>query len=155
MSSGPNNVGVRFDDELFELLSKRCEERGIPKSAFLRELADKELNPKPPTNYRKWEYLVSKWDQIVWGSPIRWIKELGNEIIDEAQYLLKDNDTDYSAKRLIKCPNCGTHWHSAMYNWCPKCEFEKPKIDTCKKCGAKRQADLFVKCPICGSEEVI
>ena len=39
-------------------------------------------------NTRKWDYLLSKWKQIVWGSKDVWLKDLGKELIDEAEWLI-------------------------------------------------------------------
>jgi len=37
--------------------------------------------------YRKWDYLVGKWKRISWGDRDSWLKELGDDLIKEAEYL--------------------------------------------------------------------
>ena len=43
--------------------------------------------------YRKWDYLIGKWKNVAWGRGDVWLKELGDDLIKEAEYLFDELET--------------------------------------------------------------
>ena len=90
-------------------------------------------------NTRKWDYLLSKWNKIAWGSNDSWVKEMGDEIIEEAEWLVGQAERELEdpfGRTHDMCTACGAHtplnelWRGSNCLLCPKCkgEFYMKKI---------------------------